>query len=330
LKGNKKKDTIFLRRQPPLAITAFYDTRPGHGKQTRGLIQALEVFTPVQVIEVFLPDYNAWRIVQDWVRFITVLPQIKKADSPEPKLILGTGTHTHIPMLLHRHKNNGKAVTCMTPGWPLTKYMDLCFIPEHDAPKRQDHIVATLGPPNTAVNQNTHDPLQGLIVLGGKDSKTHHWHNDKIMDQVRKIIERQPHIFWTLSTSPRTPPEMVPMLADLAKNISKITFVSFENTGPGWIETQYANAFFVWVSADSVSMVYEALTAGCRVGTLSVDWKNKRHRLARGIDILAQHKTIVSFDTFMEDAAYPEHVRLNEARRCAREMLRRWWPDRLQ
>ncbi|MCA1786411.1 MAG: mitochondrial fission ELM1 family protein [Desulfobacteraceae bacterium] len=319
-----------MRPPHPLAITAFYDTRPGHVKQTRGLIQALEEFTQVQVQEVYLPDYTAWRNVWDWARFITVWPGKKKTAPPAPALILGTGTHTHIPMLLHRDKKSGKAVTCMTPGWPLTQFMDLCFIPEHDAPKKQDHIVTTLGPPNTAVNRHTHDPLQGLIVLGGKDRKTHHWDNDKIMDQVRQIIEKQPHMSWTLSTSPRTPPEMVPMLVNLTRHISKTTVVPFEDTGPGWIETRYAKASAVWVSADSVSMVYEALTAGCRVGILSVDWKKKGHRLARGIDILAQKKKIISFETFMKNTAYPAHSQLNEARRCAREMLKRWWPDRLQ
>ncbi len=319
-----------MHNQPPLCITAFYDTRPGHVKQTRGLIHALKEFTPVQAAEVFLPDYNLSRIFHDWLGFLGGKLKNKKSDPAKPDLILGTGTHTHIPMLLHRRRHGGKVVTCMTPEWPLAKYMDLCFIPEHDTPKAADNIVTTVGPPNTAVNRDIHDPLQGLVVIGGIDSKTHHWHNEKMADQVRRILDIQPHISWTLSTSPRTPHTMVHILADLAKTGSNTRFIPFEQTGPGWIENRYAESNVVWVSADSVSMVYEALSAGCRVGILPVDWKKKGVRLARAIALLEKNNKIVSFASFMQDAVYPDHSHLNEARRCAAKILERWWPDRLQ
>ncbi len=320
-----------MQKQSPLCITAFYDTRPGHVKQTRGLIQALKAFTPVQAAEVFLPDYNLSKIFHDWLGFMGVVSAGKKnPDQSKPDLILGTGTHTHIPMLLHRRRYGGKVVTCMTPEWPLAKHMDLCFIPEHDAPKATDNIITTLGPPNTAVDRNTHDPLQGLVVIGGIDSKTHHWDNEKMADQIRRVIAIQPHIFWTLSTSPRTPHEMVSMLADIAKDCPGTRFVPFEQTGSGWIENQYAKSNAVWVSADSVSMVYEALSAGCRVGILPVDWKKKGTRLARAIDLLEKNNKIVSYASFMQNAAYPDHSLLNEARQCAAKILERWWPERLQ
>ncbi|HKJ99468.1 MAG TPA: ELM1/GtrOC1 family putative glycosyltransferase [Desulfotignum sp.] len=320
-----------MQKLSPLSITAFYDTRPGHVKQTRGLLQALRKFTPVQASEVVLPDYNLSKIFQDWMGFMGIVPaEKKKSDQSKPDLILGTGTHTHIPMLLHRRRYGGKVVTCMTPEWPLAKHMDLCFIPEHDAPKAADNIIATMGPPNTAVNRNTHDPMQGLVVIGGTDSKTHHWDNEKMADLVRRIVGNQPHIFWTLSTSPRTPREMVPMLADIAEDCSGTQFVPFEQTGSGWIENQYAASSAVWVSADSVSMVYEALSAGCRVGILPVEWKKKGVRLDRAIALLEKDKKIVSFASFMQDAAYPDHSLLNEAQRCATVILERWWPERLQ
>ncbi|MEE4363701.1 MAG: mitochondrial fission ELM1 family protein [Desulfotignum sp.] len=319
-----------MHNQSPLRITAFYDTRPGHVKQTRGLIQALKEFTPVQVTDVFLPHYNLSKIFHDWLGFMGGKPERKNSDPAKPDLILGTGTHTHIPMLLHRRRHGGRVVTCMTPEWPLGKYMDLCFIPEHDTPKAADNIVTTVGPPNTAVNRNIHDPLQGLVVIGGIDSKTHHWDNEKMADQVRRILDIQPHISWTLSTSPRTPHTMARILADLAKTGSNTRFIPFEQTGPGWIENRYAESSVVWVSADSVSMVYEALSAGCRVGILPVDWKKKGIRLARAIALLEKNNKIVSFASFMQNAVYPEHSLLNEARRCAAKILERWWPECLQ
>jgi len=321
---------LFLQNQSPLCITAFYDTRPGHIKQTRGLIQALKEFTRIQVADVFLSDYNLFCIFYDWLRFMGGIPEKNLTDMSKPDLILGTGTHTHIPMLLHRRSNGGRAVTCMTPEWPLAKFMDLCFIPEHDAPKTADNIATTMGPPNTAVNRHIHDPLQGLVVIGGIDSKTHHWHNEKMADQVRRMLDAQPHISWTLSTSPRTPHTMAQLLADMAQTDPNTRFFPFEQTDSGWIEDRYAASSVVWVSADSVSMVYEALSAGCRVGILPVDWKKRGGRLARAIDILEKNNKIVSFASFMQHAKYPDHSPLNEARRCAEKILERWWPDRLQ
>ncbi|MCD4721467.1 MAG: mitochondrial fission ELM1 family protein, partial [Desulfobacula sp.] len=79
-----------------------------------------------------------------------------------------------------------------------------------------------------------------------------------------------------------------------------------------------------------VSMVYEALSAGCRVGVLSVEWKNRKSKLARAIGLLEKNNKIVSFEAWKRTGAWPDHAGLNEASRCAVEILRRWWPERLQ
>ncbi len=105
----------------------------------------------------------------------------------------------------------------------------------------------------------------------------------------------------------------------------------FEKTPKGWIEDQYARARLTWVSADSVSMVYEALSAGCLVGVLSVQWKNKNSKLARAIEQSEKNDKILTFETWKNDnRAWPDHAGLNEASRCAREILKRWWPECLQ
>lgn len=316
----------------PLFISAYWDTRAGHIKQTRGIIQALSELTPIEVTDIFLSDYGIWRSFFDWIIFLLSFFKMKKKHrSSGPDIIIGTGTHTHIPMLLYKQKNMGKVVTCMTPDRPLAKYMDLCFIPEHDLPQKADNIFITMGPPNTARNIHAHDPKQGLIVIGGVDKKTHDWNNEKIMLQVRHILSMQTDIFWTISTSPRTPEKMTFMLALLDKEFSGIRFVPFEKTPQGWIEDQYAKSKFTWVSADSVSMVYEALSAGCLVGVLSVDWKHKENKIARSVGLLEKNNKIVPFEVWKNNmTAWPAHSGLNEASRCAEEILQRWWPERLQ
>jgi uncharacterized protein len=370
----------------PLNITVYLDTRPGHIKQSRGLIRALSELSPVQVNDIVLPEYGFRQSLYDWMQFgASLFKHPPKKSSQHQDLIIGTGSHTHIPMLLEKQKSGGRVITCMMPELPLLRYMDLCFVPEHDAPPKlswkhfltklfpqkgmisfsktkqmkrsyqagghkqgllffqkevdktnqmkKDNIFITQGPPNTAldtrIDHQERDPEKGLIVIGGVDHKTHIWDNEKILDQIQTILKIQADIVWTISTSPRTPATMTPLLKNLSKNFSGIIFMPFEKTGQGWIEEQYAKSNYVWVSADSVSMVFEALSAGCRVGVLAVDWKKNTNKIARAVNLLEQKKRIVSFKNFMNKPEYMAQAALNEARRCAEEILRRWWPNRL-
>jgi mitochondrial fission protein ELM1 len=56
----------------------------------------------------------------------------------------------------------------------------------------------------------------------------------------------------------------------MAESDGALTIVPFAATSPDWLPTQLARADQAWVTADSVSMVYEALTAGAAVGVLDV------------------------------------------------------------
>ena len=351
--------------QKPLAITAYFDTRPGHIKQTRGIIQALSDLTPVQLKEIVLPEYGIPQSIADWIKFAASFFSSPKKNRKIlgthqdiiQDIIIGTGTHTHIPMLLQKQKSGGRIISCMMPERPLLKYIDLCFVPEHDDPPDRANIFITQGPPNTApgitsgikpnikpniksdiqdglkdglkIDRQNHDPQKGLIVIGGVDNKTHIWNNEKIIEQLKAVLRIQPHISWTISTSPRTPDNMLLLLESVARNFADISFMPFEKTGSGWIENEYAKSSIVWVSADSVSMVFEALSAGCRVGVLSVDWKKDNNKIARAVKLLEQQKKIISFENFINKPEYAPQCALNEASRCAVEILRRWWKNRL-
>ena len=110
------------------------------------------------------------------------------------------------------------------------------------------------------------------------------------------------------------------------------TSLGSKNTPSGWVEEQYGLNRIVWVTADSVSMVYEALTAGCSVGILPVEWLHQENKFNKSLNFLSEKKMIVNFDAWQQGASMPrlKDKQLNESLRCAREILRRWWPDRLQ
>jgi uncharacterized protein len=316
----------------PLAVTAFIDGRPGHEKQTRGVLAAMAAETPVDVTFHTVKPGSFFRGFLDWARYFGryLFPVKTIVKSKSIDLIIGTGSHTHVPMLALKKMSGAKVVTCMSPSFPFIRLMDLCFVPEHDEKEPAENIFATIGPPNTSESKGWHCPEKGLILVGGIDEKSHRWSTSRVLDQIHTILKKDTGTTWTLSSSPRTPEETHLALERLAGENKKILFFRPESTPPGWIEKQYDKSGSVWVTADSISMVFEALTAGCRVGILPVEWKGKDNKFNRSADFLISNGWVTSFEKWkinMEITA-PE-ANLDEAARCAREILNRWWPNRL-
>ena len=79
------------------------------------------------------------------------------------------------------------------------------------------------------------------------------------------------------------------------------------------------------MTADSVSMVYEALTAGAAVGVLDVPQK-RSSRIGRGLDRLAAEGWVTLFADWRPGLRLhrPPGV-FNEAERCARWIVERWF-----
>jgi len=320
-----------------LRVTAFLDGRPGHGKQTLGVLHALSCRTPVEAACRDLPQRTPWGETRLWGLFFLSAMGAGRLRAPcaqagrPPDLVLGAGTRTHLPMILCQRGSGARAVVCMTPGWPLLRRMDLCLIPWHDNPAPAPNVFVTVGPPNTARGDGAHLADRCLVLVGGVDPKSHHWDSRATLSQIETLVDRGQAALWTVSSSPRTPGEMVPLLQRLAARRANVRFFKSEETPAGWIEDRYAECDCVWVTADSVSMVYEALTAGCRVGILPVRWKRRDDKFRRGLNLLVEEGRVLVYDAWLQDPRkLPPRVVLDEASRCAQEILRRWWPDRLR
>lgn len=316
----------------PINIMAFLDGRPGHEKQTRGVLQALAARTPTAVVEVTLPPATVAKTVISWVTYLTgALLSGRGRPAPTLDLIVGTGRRTHLPMLRRRRRSGGRVVTCMTPDPLVRGRMDLCLVPHHDRPRRAPNVFVTIGPPGVGHDEGRHDPHRGLILVGGEDPKSHVWEPPAILAALEAIWERSPQTVWTVSSSPRTPADTVERLRRLAASRAEVEFFACEQTPAGWIEAQYAVAGTVWVTADSISMMYEALTAGCRVGVVPVRWKRPHNKFQRSIDYLQAHGLVRVYEDWL--GGLPPLAgggALDEASRCAEEILRRWWPERLR
>ncbi|MBE0585697.1 MAG: mitochondrial fission ELM1 family protein [Desulfofustis sp.] len=313
-----------------LRITLFRDGRPGHLKQSRGIVCALRRYVDVEVAEV---EVIRRSILFDVIFFAAYLLGRQSPQRSEERcdLVLGAGSRTHLPMLSYARDHLARSVVCMTPPWPLRSRFDLCCSPIHDRVRPADNLFLTIGPPNSAVAGTSHQSDIGLFCIGGEDGASHVWDDDRIVTDVRRVIERSALRAWIITSSPRTPKTTEVKCAALAAAFPEVTFVPFDRTEPGWIEQQYHDHGTVWITADSISMVYEALTAGCRVGIIPVRWRKKESKFAYSERYLVDKKLVVSLSRWLDNPEqWGEHEPLDEADRCAREIIKRWWPSNLR
>lgn len=318
-----------VKEKQQYKVIAFYDGRPGHEKQTRGIIMELQRLVDLDLTEIGIRRKNLLNESIDLADLFFSRKNVKVSSYPTADLLIGTGTGTHVPMLQMKKVTGARAVTCMSPASYLRPFFDLCFVPFHDGLAARANIMLTVGPPNCAVMSGEKDPGCGLILVGGVDSKSHHWNSTAIEEYVRTIAAREPAIHWTVASSPRTPQVTVQGMAAIASILKNVLFCRFEDTGPGWIEEQYAKNLKVWVTADSMSMVYEALSAGCLVGLLPVSWTAGRSKFRRSEEYLLTNGLVLSFSTWLRgEGAWMQSTPLNEARHCAEEIVKRWLPKK--
>lgn len=314
-------------RKNEIRIVALLDGRPGHEKQTQGIIRALKATLKVKTTEIAVVPVSP--IIMLWQFLLLILPgkgwshpQIDHAD-----LLLGTGSRTHLPLLLYKKKYAIPVVTCMSPSFFLRNRFDLCCVPEHDGLAERHNIMHTTGSPNCSRNKKQHQKNCGLILLGGVDVKSHHWDSKKIAAMVRLIVQRDSQQYWTISSSPRTPQETVELIRTLSDEFSNTVFFDYGKTPPGWIETQYDKNKVVWVTSDSISMIYEALTAGCNVGIIPMQWRKRNSKFKINENLLLEQGLVTSFSSWeMGQASWHANIELNEAHRCAERILQIWSP----
>lgn len=275
----------------PLTIWRLTDGKPGHEKQTLGLARALLRARPGECFAV--PVASRWRSLAHWLsgRF----PEGKGLADPD--LILAAGHATHPALLAARRARGGLAVVHMKPSLPLSLF-DLCVIPEHDDPPLGPNVIPVRGVLNDVVAAGTHLPGKGLFLVGGASANSR-WDDLSVRQAVAAIARACPDVAWTLTTSRRTP---ATFLADFLEPPGNLRLLPHTETEPGWLERALAEAGQVWVSEDSVSMLYEALTAGAAVGLLRLaDARDSRVR--RGVERLVSEGWVTPYERWRPGTA---------------------------
>ncbi|OGI44355.1 MAG: hypothetical protein A2150_04855 [Candidatus Muproteobacteria bacterium RBG_16_64_11] len=297
----------------PTVVWWFRDGKAGHDNQARGLISALQRLTPLDVHDVPLPPLG--RLLVDAVtgRF-----HAGRA-LPDPALLIGAGHGTHLALLAARRARGGCTVVLMKPSLPRA-WFDLCVIPRHDDVASAPNVLITDGVLNAISASPDKDPRQGLILIGGP-SAHHAWSEPELIAQLRMVLARDTGVQWRIAGSRRTPVSTVRLLRTLEG--AQVKFVAHEDTDAAWLPAQLARAATVWVTEDSVSMIYEALTAGAATGLLAVP-RRRVDRVTRAIDMLIKTERVTLFSAWQERHALRLPEPFNEAARVAAWIERTW------
>ena len=295
----------------PVTLWQICDGKRGHQSQSTGLIEALGRHAPLTVCRVAAPPLlrslaSCLNRKTPWAR-----------DLPPPQVAVGAGHATHAVLLTLRRVYRARTIVLMRPSLPLG-WFDYCLVPSHDNPPVRDNVIITTGAVNPIQLQSNHDPGHGLILVGGP---SRHYRLDPValLSRIRQLLAGRTRRYWTLSNSPRTPAQLTRELAGLEAD--GVDVVLWDQCDEGWLAGALARASDVWVSEDSISMIYEALTAGCRVGLLPLPRKSAS-RLHRAIDQLQHDRFVCTQDDWASGAGLPVPPRpLDEANRCARLLL---------
>lgn len=286
-------------------IARICDGKRGHENQSLGLVEALARITAVRVQDIPLRGSGLGTAVGLVGRRLRPL-----------QLVVGAGHGTHLPLLLVARRTGARSVVLMNPSLPRALF-DLCVVPEHDGVKPGRGLFLSLGALNR-VRPASQQQRDGCLILIGGPSRHSGWDDEALTHQLQLLLERTRQRVQVV-TSRRTPDTTLRRLQRLNRPL-----LPFETTDPDWLARALPGADTVWVTEDSVSMAYEAASAGSLLGLLQVP-EFRPGRTQRALQALLDSGRAVSFQHWR--AGRPLHrteTPLAEADRCAAEILRRW------
>jgi mitochondrial fission protein ELM1 len=304
---------------PILSIWLLGDGKPGHENQALGLAEALARLQPCAIQRICLAEKRGL--------FSRLRAALQAGGAlPLPDLVIAAGHATHPALLWLARQHHVPGIVLMRPSLPAC-WFDLCIAPLHDFKQvpSAPNILTTMGALNRVVVNDATPRLGGLILVGGP-SGTHDWDANRLLESLACISGEISGGPWKLTDSRRTPPGF---LAQVGGRLPELALFPHGATPRDWLPARLAEAAEVWVTEDSVSMVYEALSSGARVGLLPVPRKKQDTRVLRGLDRLVDEGFATPYDRWCQTrtlAAPPQPLR--EAERCAQAVLEKFFPFR--
>ena len=293
------------------------DGKPGHHHQLQGLGQRLCAHGNAQLVWVAADYYpvSLWRALRGTP---------PATDLPTPSMVVAAGQASHRWLMAWRQDPAVLTAVLMRPSFP-RHWVDLAVIPAHDQVAAQANTLVTQGVLNAIEPSELPDAHNGLMLIGGP-SRHYHWQSSTLISQILTLVDEYSDRDWTLATSRRTPAHFVDELR--RQRCERLTVLTPEQTEG--LAAVLARHQLVWATPDSVSMVYESLTAGRPTGVFALAAK-RSHRVVRGLNALVDCRQVWPWSQrhrFME--TLPQPAPLWEADRAAQWLWSIWRDHREQ
>lgn len=296
-------------------VWCLLDTRPGHRNQVLGLADALKRKTDADIQIVDVPG-----VVRG---LLMALLTRRKLPRPSPDLIIGAGHSTHIPLVALGSRFQAKTVVLMKPTFPLSRF-DLCLVPDvYTFQDNPQNLIRTTGVLNRVVPSERQDPKRGLFLVGGP-CHHHHWDDAAVLEQVQQVVRRSADVNWIIAASRRTPDSFT---EHAVRMFPSCRVLKPQDVEADWLPKQLSVSATVWVTADSVSMMYEAVTSGAATGVLELP-KTRNNRAVQCLELLMKSEDVTSFGRWNETGVLNRSPRrICEATRCADVIVQRLLPS---
>lgn len=301
---------------PLKLIRVISEGRPGHENQSTGLAEALARRTGAQV--------EVIRIPATWNLF-TRRRAALELKSAAPQLVIGAGHKVHLPLWFAARKFGARSIIIMEPTWP-KRWFDLCVLPQHDSEPGNGNprLITTLGALNRVPETIPAKQQQGVVLIGGP-SKSHGWDAPTTASAIMAVVHSRPELDWAITDSRRTP---AGFLDQLRAQKLRAEIISHQQTPPHWVPTHLMAATEAWATEDSVSMIFEAVTAGARTGVLPVPATKPNAAPVLAVQKLVREGYATAYETWSRNGQrLPAPKPLHETGRCADLVLQKLFPN---
>jgi uncharacterized protein len=275
------------REGVPYRVWCVSDGRAGIERQTVAVANALSELIPIEASVVHLNPGppQVWLPPSLWPLPLAALPSQQRARLrlPWPDIWIGNGRRVIAYSLRTKSLSKGATfvVQLQNPKCDLAGF-DLVVPPLHDRVSGAN-VVSTLGAPvwftDTQIAQAkaqfshlaTQDTTKVLVVLGGP-SKRHRFPHDKAQDIMRAVsalVQQGMSVF--ITTSRRTPPDIVVMFRAFAHTWGASFFGDEAQDGPNPYLAWLTYADVVLVTEDSTNMITDAAFFGLPIHLLKLE-----------------------------------------------------------
>lgn len=237
-------------------ILILSDGKKGHLNQSLALAKALCLGDSSKVFTLEISNKSLFKVLKEIRQSIEI---------NSPSYIVAAGRKTHLALIFCRWIFSVKTIVLMKPQYPLSLF-DWCVIPEHDGVENKHNVIHTVGALNDFQPIDASSGDFDLVLLGGR-SKEFSWSDQSVFNQILRIQELTSAKV-VVSGSRRTPASFFDFFK--GKHFSSIECLAVDELGPHWYVEHLLAARRVWVTMDSVNMIYEALSAGKFVGVIEL------------------------------------------------------------